>query len=81
MRLATIFYYRWIQFPAWAAFIVWVGFQLLGAFKQHYGLSHVASLAHLGGCIPGILFYLIWGRPNASLQTDTSSNLLQVKVK
>ncbi len=81
MRLAMILYYRWVQFPAWTAFVVWVVLQLLGAFEQHYGLSNVASLAHLGGCIPGIFFYLLWGKRNAFSQGDASKSLLQVKVK
>ncbi len=59
MRLGMLFYWRWIQFPASGAFVLWIGLQIYGAISQHYGYSNVAALAHLGGVIPGVVFWWI----------------------
>jgi membrane associated rhomboid family serine protease len=81
MRLGMLFYWRWIQFPASFAFVLWVLLQIYGAISQHYGLSNVASLAHLGGVIPGILFWLIW-RKRLTPTTDSGTiNPIQVKIE
>jgi membrane associated rhomboid family serine protease len=64
-RLGILFryyyvYFKWIQFPAWAAFILWMLLQFLGAFEQVSGFSNVSALAHLGGTAVGIAMWAIW---------------------
>jgi membrane associated rhomboid family serine protease/Zn-finger nucleic acid-binding protein len=51
-------YYRWIQIPAWGAFLLWLGLQFLGAYEQVAGFSNVSAFAHLGGAGVGFLFWL-----------------------
>jgi len=63
-RLGFLFryfiYFRWVQLPAWGAFVLWVLLQLLGAFLQLGGFSNVAALAHLGGAGVGVVAWLVW---------------------
>ena len=63
-RLGILFryyyYLKWVQFPAWAAFILWMLLQFWGAYKQIAGFSDVSALAHLGGTAAGILLWVIW---------------------
>lgn len=49
----------WIGIPAWAAFGLWLIFQLLMAYltRENTG-GGVAYTAHIGGAIPGVLFAL-----------------------
>lgn len=49
---------RWVYFPAWVGFCVWVFLQSLGVWQQVAGFSNVSALAHLGGAAVGILFWL-----------------------
>jgi membrane associated rhomboid family serine protease len=56
----AIIYYRWIQLPAWVAFVFWIILQAWGAFQQLHGLSNVSALAHLGGVTVGFLCWLAW---------------------
>ncbi|HEX7861171.1 MAG TPA: rhomboid family intramembrane serine protease [Verrucomicrobiae bacterium] len=58
-RLGIFSRYGWINFSARMGFFVWVGMQFLGAYAQVAGVSNVSSLAHLGGCLPGV-FYWVW---------------------
>ena len=81
MRLGMLFYWRWIQFPAWTAFAFWIVLQIYGAVSQHYGYSHVAALAHLGGVIPGIIFWRIWQNRRTSNPSDGPVNPLQIKIE
>lgn len=53
-------YWRWIRFPAWTAFLVWVLLQIFGAYQQITGTGSVASLAHLGGSAVGVAFWAVW---------------------
>ena len=53
-------YFRWIQMPAYALFIIWILLQLFGVWTQLTGISNVSSLAHLGGVGVGIIFWLIF---------------------
>lgn len=64
-RLGILFryyyvYFKWIQFPAWAAFILWILLQFWGAYKQIAGFSNVSALAHLGGTAMGVLLWAFW---------------------
>ena len=53
-------YLRWIQFPAWLAFILWILMQCWGAYKQIAGFSDVSAMAHLGGTAVGVAMWLVW---------------------
>ena len=53
-------YLRWIQFPAWLAFILWILLQCWGAYKQIAGFSDVSAMAHLGGTAVGVAMWLVW---------------------
>ena len=62
-RLAFMFrwgfvYFRWIRLPAWGGLVLWVLFQLFGAWLQIRGMSHVSAFAHLGGLFAGVA---AWG--------------------
>ncbi|HMP81207.1 MAG TPA: rhomboid family intramembrane serine protease [Verrucomicrobiota bacterium] len=63
-RLGILFGYyfrfRWIQFPAWCALILWMLLQFVGVMMQLYGFSNVAATAHLGGAATGFAFWLLW---------------------
>ena len=54
------FYVRWINIPAWGAFVLWILLQLWGAFLELKEVGNVASLAHLGGVAAGIFFWFVW---------------------
>jgi membrane associated rhomboid family serine protease/Zn-finger nucleic acid-binding protein len=53
-------YFRWIQFPAWCAFLIWLLLQFMGAYEQVAGFSNVSSLAHLGGTAVGVALWFFW---------------------
>lgn len=55
-------YLRWIQIPAWGAFVLWCLLQLALACLQMGGYSNVAALAHLGGAGVGALAWRWWRR-------------------
>lgn len=52
--------FRWVEMPVWAMFCFWIVFQFIGAYLQHEGLSNVSSLAHLGGAVVGLAFWLLF---------------------
>jgi len=45
------YYFRWIRLPAWFVFVLWILFQIIGAYEQKIGISSVSSFAHLGGAV------------------------------
>jgi membrane associated rhomboid family serine protease/Zn-finger nucleic acid-binding protein len=49
-----------LRLQAWAALMVWILLQLIGAGAELKGFSNVASLAHLGGAAMGLFFWLRW---------------------
>jgi len=53
-------WFHWIRLPAWFVFVMWFGFQLIGAWEQRAGISSVSSFAHLGGAGVGMVAWLIW---------------------
>jgi membrane associated rhomboid family serine protease/Zn-finger nucleic acid-binding protein len=59
----SIVYFRWVEFPAWVGFLVWIALQAVGASRQMAGQGEVASLAHLGGVAVGVIFWLTWRNP------------------
>lgn len=56
------FYFQWIRLPAYGWGLIWIAFQLLGAYLQVRGASNVSALAHLGGAAVGVVFW--WARRN-----------------
>ncbi len=52
--------FGWIRVPAWGAFVLWFLMQLIGVGMQRAGLSHVSSLAHVGGVVTGFVLWLWW---------------------
>jgi membrane associated rhomboid family serine protease len=69
-------YFRWIRFPAWVAFLLWVLLQMIGAWEQIKGIGSVASLAHLGGSAVGVAFWAIW----RNLDQKPARGVLPVKI-
>ena len=57
-------WFRWIRLPAWFVFILWILFQLIGAWEQKAGISSVSSFAHLGGAAVGLVAWLLWRKKN-----------------
>lgn len=65
MRLAFLMrwgfvWFRWIRLPAWFVFVLWILFQLIGAWEQKAGISSVSAVAHLGGVAVGLVLWLAW---------------------
>jgi len=52
--------FQWIRLPAWFVFVLWILFQLIGAWEQKAGISSVSSFAHLGGVAVGFIAWLAW---------------------
>lgn len=48
----------WLRMKAATAAMLWVGGQVIGVFMQLGGLSHVSSIAHLGGALAGLVLWL-----------------------
>lgn len=67
------FRFVWVHIPSWVAFAVWLLFQVLGAYWQVSGSSHVASLAHLGGVLTGFIFWLVWRKQKTEESTQDRS--------
>jgi membrane associated rhomboid family serine protease/Zn-finger nucleic acid-binding protein len=53
------FYFHWIRLPAWFVFVLWILFQIIGAYEQNIGISSVSSFAHLGGGAVGVIAWLL----------------------
>jgi membrane associated rhomboid family serine protease/Zn-finger nucleic acid-binding protein len=60
------FRFQWIRLPAWFVFILWILFQIIGAWEQKAGISSVSSSAHLGGATVGVIAWLLWGREQSN---------------
>ncbi len=54
--------WQWLHLPAWGAFAIWMLMQFFIAFMQLSGFGSVSGLAHLGGVIAGVLFWIVWRR-------------------
>jgi membrane associated rhomboid family serine protease len=57
--LRIIFYFRWIQVPAYAYVGFWIFFQVIGAAQQLAGVTNVSALAHLGGASVGLAAWIL----------------------
>ncbi|MCE0498120.1 MAG: rhomboid family intramembrane serine protease [Methylacidiphilales bacterium] len=72
----------WVPLPAWLFFGLWILLQLGGAAQQIGGVGNVASLAHLGGVIAGVVFWLLWKDrpPNATSAPSSGAGQIDIKV-
>lgn len=52
-RIGMMYWFRWVQMPAWLLLGFYLLFQLLGAAVQVSGFGSVSSLGHLGGIAVG----------------------------
>lgn len=52
-------YFRWVSLPAYAYVGFWVLLQILGAYQQLAGITHVSALAHLGGASIGVIAWVL----------------------
>lgn len=46
----------WFRMTARTAFVLWLLLQLVLAYSQVQGLTHISALGHLGGVLAGVLF-------------------------
>jgi len=53
------YYFRWIRLPARFVFVLWIVFQIIGAYEQNIGISSVSSFAHLGGAAVGVIAWFL----------------------
>ena len=67
------YYFRWIRLPAWFVFVLWILFQIIGAYEQKIGISSVSSFAHLGGASVGLVAWFLT-RKTAPLAQAESNN-------
>lgn len=63
--------FTWIRIPAWCAFVLWFLLQLVGVGMQRAGLSHVSSLAHVGGVTTGFVLWLLWRKLKLKKTVET----------
>jgi membrane associated rhomboid family serine protease/Zn-finger nucleic acid-binding protein len=73
-RLGFWLRFRWVQMPAWVALILWILLQGFGAYMQLSGFSHVAALAHIGGALSGLAFWLAFRAGSGSLPPQTAES-------
>jgi len=57
--VGIILLFRWVRIPVFLMLVIWIIFQLVGAYMQTSGLSNVSAFAHLGGATVGIIFWWI----------------------
>jgi len=63
-------WFRWIRLPAWSVFVLWILFQIIGAWEQVKGISSVSALAHLGGAAMGFVAWLLWRNESRPAQAS-----------
>src|SRR5438477_13050856 len=66
--VAYFYYFRWIRLPAWFVFVLWILFQVVGAYEQKIGISSVSSFAHLGGAAVGVIAWFLTRKSASSAQ-------------
>ncbi|MFV0416293.1 MAG: rhomboid family intramembrane serine protease [Chthoniobacterales bacterium] len=59
---------RWIRFPAFVGFIIWIALQLWGLQSQLDGSGWTSVLGHLGGVCIGILWWISSRRQEGTLE-------------
>ena len=68
------YYFRWIRLPAWFVFVLWIFFQIIGAYEQKIGISSVSSFAHLGGAGVGLGCVVSYAKNRASRCVGTQGS-------
>lgn len=59
-KFTYLFLFRFIRVPAAFVLFFFVFLDFIGAFEQVSGLGEVDHLAHLGGGLAGLVFWLLW---------------------
>ena len=59
-KLGMFIWFRWVRLPALAMLIFWIVAQIGMMFCQLEGSSGVSALAHLGGAVVGLVFWLLY---------------------
>ncbi len=62
-KFTYLFFFRFVRVPAAGVLALYVLFQLFGAAGQVAGQGNVDHLAHIGGGLVGLFFWLALGRP------------------
>lgn len=57
-RAGLLLFFHWYRLPVGVMIVFWLLVQLLGVIKQIAGFSSVSALAHVGGAVAGLLFWL-----------------------
>ncbi|MFO1077195.1 MAG: rhomboid family intramembrane serine protease [Planctomycetota bacterium] len=61
-RIGTYLWFRlpfWVTFPAWGGFLTWLLLQGVLVYEQIAGFGEVSALAHLGGVLTGVAFWVV----------------------
>lgn len=53
-------YFRWVRFPAFWGFVAWIILQMGVVVQQTQGSGGVSGLAHFGGAMMGVIWWLIY---------------------
>lgn len=53
------YYFRWFCAPAFLLFFLWFALQIFGAVSQISGFGSTSCLAHLGGAVVGMIFWVL----------------------
>ena len=59
-RLGLMTRYQWVHFSARTGFLLWVALQFVGVWLQLTGVGRVSAVAHLGGCLVGVFYWLVF---------------------
>ena len=70
-----IVWFRWIRLPAWFVFVLWILFQIIGAWEQKSGISSVSSFAHIGGGFVGFIAWLMWRNDRGTVEATAAQDL------
>ena len=58
LGVSLYYFLRIVRLPAIALLVIWILYQIFGAWAQLAGMTNVSSLAHIGGALVGFLFWL-----------------------
>ena len=61
--VGVLCWFRWSRLPVGIMLALWVLVQILEAFRQSAGLSHVAAFSHLTGACVGAIFWAMDRQP------------------
>jgi membrane associated rhomboid family serine protease len=52
------YYFRWLRLPAWFVFVLWILFQIIGAYEQRSELARFRALRIWGATVGVIAWFL-----------------------